>query len=33
MITVSSGNALLEESGDALVVPVFSDLAWGPGAS
>ncbi|GBE25400.1 MAG TPA: leucyl aminopeptidase [Actinobacteria bacterium] len=33
MITVSSGEALLDESGDAFVVPVFADLTWGPGTA
>jgi leucyl aminopeptidase len=32
MIAVSSGIAVLEETGDACIVPVFSDLTWGPGA-
>jgi leucyl aminopeptidase len=32
MIEIESGGPVAEESGDALVVPVMADLAWGPGA-
>ena len=32
MIEVVAGPELGDGSGDALVVPVFADLTWGPGA-
>jgi leucyl aminopeptidase len=32
MIEVGAGPELADGSGDALVVPVFADLTWGPGA-
>ncbi len=32
MIEISAGTGLVDESGEALAVPVFEDLVWGPGA-
>ena len=32
MIEVLAGPELADGSGDALVVPVYADLTWGPGA-
>lgn len=32
MIAIATGNAMLEEEGDALVVGVFADLTWAGGA-
>ena len=32
MIEISAGSELAQESGEALAVPVFEDLVWGPGA-
>ncbi len=32
MIEILAGRGLEEESGEALAVPVFEDLVWGPGA-
>jgi len=32
MIEISAGGQLADESGEALAVPVFEDLVWGPGA-
>ena len=32
MISIATGNAMLEEEGDALVVGVFADLSWAGGS-